>query len=124
MNWSTDACVPISALTENILAARADLDQASIPGRIVGHVGDGNFHVTYLILPDSAAERAEAERLAKAVVERAIASNGTASGEHGVGYGKLPYMRLEHGASTDLMQRIKTAFDPDNIMNPGKLIAA
>jgi D-lactate dehydrogenase (cytochrome) len=121
MNWSTDACVPISALTENILAARADLDNARIPGRIVGHVGDGNFHVTYLILPDSAEERAE--RLAKAVVERAIASAGTASGEHGVGYGKLPYMRLEHGASTALMQRIKTAFDPDNIMNPGKLIA-
>ena len=124
MNWSTDACVPISRLTENILAARADLDSATIPGRIIGHVGDGNFHVTYLILPDSREELAEAERLAKRVVERAIASEGTASGEHGVGYGKIPHMRSEHGASVELMRSIKQALDPDDIMNPGKIIPA
>jgi D-lactate dehydrogenase (cytochrome) len=122
MNWSTDACVPISRLTENILAARADLDTASIPGRIVGHVGDGNFHVTYLVLPDSQVELAEAERLAQRVVERAIESGGTASGEHGVGYGKIPYMRKEHGASVELMRAIKCALDPDDIMNPGKIL--
>jgi D-lactate dehydrogenase (cytochrome) len=122
MNWSTDACVPISKLTENILAARADLDVASIPGRIVGHVGDGNFHVTYLIMPDSQAELAEAERLASHVVERAIESGGTASGEHGVGYGKIPHMRKEHGASVELMRAIKRALDPDDIMNPGKIL--
>jgi D-lactate dehydrogenase (cytochrome) len=122
MNWSTDACVPISALADNILAARADLDSASIPGRIIGHVGDGNFHVTYLVIPDSAEELAEAERLAHRVVERAIASEGTASGEHGVGYGKIPHMRREHGASIEMMRMIKHALDPQNIMNPGKML--
>jgi D-lactate dehydrogenase (cytochrome) len=122
MNWSTDACVPISRLTGNILAARADLDSASIPGRIVGHVGDGNFHVTYLILPDSEVELAEAERLATRVVERAIECGGTASGEHGIGYGKIKHMRREHGASVELMRAIKQALDPDDIMNPGKIL--
>jgi D-lactate dehydrogenase (cytochrome) len=122
MNWSTDACVPISKLAENILAARADLDSAVIPGRIIGHVGDGNFHVTYLVMPDSAHELAEAGRLANRVVERAIACEGTASGEHGVGYGKIPHMRREHGAGVELMRAIKQALDPRNIMNPGKML--
>jgi D-lactate dehydrogenase (cytochrome) len=122
MNWSTDACVPISQLAENILAARIDLDSATIPGRIIGHVADGNFHVTYLVMPDSPRDLAEAERLANRVVERAIACEGTASGEHGVGYGKIPHMRREHGASIELMRAIKHALDPRNIMNPGKML--
>jgi FAD/FMN-containing dehydrogenase len=122
MNWSTDACVPISRLAENILAARADVDSAAIPGRIIGHLGDGNFHVTYLVMPDSAHELAEAERLANRVVDRANACEGTASGEHGVGYGKIPNTRREHGASIELMRAIKQALDPRNIMNPGKML--
>jgi D-lactate dehydrogenase (cytochrome) len=98
------------------------LDSAAIPGRIIGHVGDGNFHVTYLVMPDRPHELAEAERLANRVVERAIACEGTASGEHGVGYGKIPHMRREHGASIELMRAIKHALDPRNIMNPGKIL--
>ncbi len=120
--WVTDTCVPISRLTESILEARKDLDASFLNGKILGHVGDGNFHVAYLVMPDAPVELAEAKRLTDRVVERAIAMGGTASGEHGVGYGKLAYLESEHGNALKTMRAIKSALDPDNIMNPGKIV--
>ncbi|MBN9062632.1 MAG: FAD-binding oxidoreductase [Rhizobiales bacterium 65-9] len=117
----TDACVPISALAENILAARQDADASFLKFKINGHVGDGNFHVSYLVMPGAENEIAEAKRLAERVVLRALDSGGTASGEHGVGLGKLKYLRREHGGGIDVMQSLKAALDPHQIMNPGKL---
>ncbi|RJG40515.1 FAD-linked oxidase C-terminal domain-containing protein [Mesorhizobium sp. DCY119] len=120
-NFVTDACVPISALAENILAARTDADTSFLRTKINGHVGDGNFHVNYLVMPGAHDEIREAERLAARVVERALASGGTASGEHGVGLGKLKFLRSEHGPALESMVAIKQAFDPNGIMNPGKI---
>jgi D-lactate dehydrogenase (cytochrome) len=120
-NFVTDACVPISALADNILAARADADQSFLRTKINGHVGDGNFHVNYLVMPGATDEIREAERLAARVVERALESGGTASGEHGIGIGKLKFMRREHGPALESMVALKHAFDPNDIMNPGKL---
>jgi D-lactate dehydrogenase (cytochrome) len=120
--FPTDACVPISALADNILAARTDMDASFLQGKIIGHVGDGNFHASYAIRPDSAEDLEEAARLYDRVVERAIAGGGTASGEHGVGYSMLRYMGREHGASLGVMRAIKAALDPDDIMNPGKIL--
>lgn len=120
-NFVTDACVPISALADNILAARADADQSFLRTKINGHVGDGNFHVNYLVMPGADDEIREAERLAARVVERALASGGTASGEHGIGIGKLKFLRSEHGPALESMVALKQAFDPNGIMNPGKI---
>ncbi len=119
--FTTDVCVPISRLTEAVLAARADLDASVIPGKIIGHVGDGNFHVGYLIMPGDPAELAEAERLADRLYTRTLAMEGTFSGEHGVGISKLKYLRAEHGPAVDLMRAVKAALDPQGILNPGKL---
>lgn len=117
----TDACVPISALADNILAAREEADKSFLRTKINGHVGDGNFHVNYLVMPGDEREIREAERLAAGVVERALRSGGTASGEHGVGLGKLKFLRKEHGPALESMVALKRAFDPNGIMNPGKL---
>ncbi|MFV0513790.1 MAG: FAD-binding oxidoreductase [Jhaorihella sp.] len=117
----TDACVPISALAENIIAAREEADRSFLRTKINGHVGDGNFHVNYLVMPGDETEVAEAERLAAGVVRRALASNGTASGEHGVGLGKIKFLEEEHGPALKLMRRLKMAIDPHDIMNPGKI---
>lgn len=117
----TDACVPISALADNIIAAREEADKSFLRTKINGHVGDGNFHVNYLVMPGEEHEIEEAERLAAGVVERALQSGGTASGEHGVGLGKLKFLRKEHGPALESMVTLKQAFDPNGIMNPGKL---
>jgi len=119
--YTTDVCVPISRLADAVVAARADIDASFIQGKIIGHVGDGNFHVGYLIKPEIPEELAEAERLADRLYMRAIEMDGTFSGEHGVGISKLPYLRKEHGEAVDLMKEIKAALDPAGIMNPGKL---
>jgi D-lactate dehydrogenase (cytochrome) len=120
---TTDVCVPISRLADCIIATQADLQTSSIVSSIIGHVGDGNFHVQMLIDPASDAERDEAERLNRRIVERAIAMDGTCTGEHGVGLHKMGFLPLEHGDDAlDLMARIKRAFDPLNIMNPGKVL--
>ncbi len=119
--YTTDVCVPVSRLPEAILAARADLDASFITGKIIGHVGDGNFHVGYLIKPEIPAELAEAERLAERLYQRTMDMEGTFSGEHGVGISKLKYLRREHGEAVELMKALKSAFDPKGIMNPGKL---
>ena len=116
---TTDVCVPISRLAECILATRADLDGLGFPATIVGHVGDGNFHVLCALGPE---EIEEADAFAHRLVERAHAMGGTCTGEHGVGYGKKKYLAAEHGDALDTMRNIKRALDPENRMNPGKIV--
>lgn len=120
---TTDVCVPISRLADCVRETAADLDQASFLYTIVGHVGDGNFHVLMLLDPDNPAEWEESEALNRRLVMRAIEMDGTSTGEHGVGLHKKPFMLAEHGPDAlDLMQVLKQAFDPHNILNPGKII--
>ena len=119
--YGGDICVPISRLAESIVAASEDIAASFLTGQVIGHVGDGNFHTAYLIDPEKPEDYAEAERLADRMLERALAVGGTASGEHGIGIGKLKFMRKEHGDAVDVMKRIKQALDPLGIMNPGKM---
>ena len=120
--WFTDVCVPISRLAENILEARKDIDASGLTAPIVGHVGDGNFHTTILIDEDNTGEMDRAREFNDRMVKRAIASGGTCSGEHGVGIGKKEFMELEYGTGVAVMKTIKRALDPDNILNPGKIV--
>jgi len=122
--YTTDACVPISRLAECIAETQADCAGSPIPAPIVGHVGDGNFHVSFLIDPADKAEVAEAQRLADRLTDRTLAMGGTMSGEHGVGLGKRKFMAREHGnAAWGLMGDIKKTLDPIGILNPGKMLA-
>ncbi|CUH76118.1 FAD-binding oxidoreductase [Tropicibacter naphthalenivorans] len=118
----TDICVPISRLAQAVKETQYDIAASDIPGPILGHVGDGNFHTILLIDPDQPAEMLEAKRLSDAMAERAIRLGGTCTGEHGVGMGKTAFMRQEHGDAWDVMGSIKTALDPRDLMNPGKLV--
>ena len=118
----TDMCVPISQLAQAVEETQADIARGSIPGPILGHVGDGNFHAILLVDPDRPAEMEEAKRLSHRMAERALALGGTCTGEHGIGMGKLDYMEAEHGEGWDVMGQIKRALDPQNLMNPGKLV--
>ena len=118
----TDVCVPISRLADALLATQNDIASSGIPGPILGHVGDGNFHAILLIDPDSPSEMDTAEALASRMATRALDMGGTITGEHGVGMGKLDKMTAEHGDAWAVMGAIKAAFDPDGIMNPGKLV--
>ena len=120
--WATDVCVPISRLAECILETRKDIDAAGVLAPIVGHVGDGNFHLTFLIDPEDAEEMARAEGVNERMVMRALAMGGTCTGEHGVGTGKMRFLQAEHGEALSVMRQIKQALDPDNIMNPGKIL--
>ena len=120
---TTDVCVPISRLAECIDATTKDLAAASFPSTIVGHVGDGNFHVLMMLDPNSQAEWDESERLNHKLVTQAIEADGTCTGEHGIGLHKIQFMAQEHGEDAlDLMRSLKMAFDPNNILNPGKII--
>ena len=120
---TTDVCVPLSRLAESIDLATKELAKASFPSTIVGHVGDGNFHVLMLLDPNSQAEWDESERINHALVTQAIQADGTCTGEHGIGLHKMQFMADEHGEDAlDLMRALKTAFDPHNIMNPGKML--
>jgi D-lactate dehydrogenase (cytochrome) len=121
-SWPTDVCVPISRLAECVVETAEECREASFPICLVGHAGDGNFHLMYLLNPDDAAEVDEARRLNEQLVRRALAMGGTCTGEHGVGYGKMKYMEAEHGAALDVMRTIKQALDPGNRMNPGKVV--
>jgi D-lactate dehydrogenase (cytochrome) len=120
--WTTDICVPISHLAECILETQADLRATNIAAPLVGHAGDGNFHLIIMLNPDDPAEFAAVSGISERLVERALKFGGTCSGEHGVGFGKLKYLPSEHGAALDVMRSIKRALDPGNVMNPGKLI--
>ncbi|UYP69456.1 FAD-binding protein [Thalassobacter stenotrophicus] len=118
----TDVCVPISRLAQAVEETVADIADSSIPGPILGHAGDGNFHAILLVEPDNAGELQAAKALSGRMVERALNMGGTATGEHGVGMGKLDYMAREHGAAWDVMSTLKRGLDPDGLMNPGKLV--
>ena len=121
---ATDVCVPISRLAEAIGETKKDLADTTVPVAIVGHVGDGNFHLCFVLDPNKPEEFAQAERINDRMVTRALAMGGTCTGEHGVGYGKIGYLEAEHGADTlDVMRRIKQALDPKGLMNPGKILA-
>jgi D-lactate dehydrogenase (cytochrome) len=121
--WATDVCVPISRLAECILETKRDLADSFLLAPLVGHVGDGNFHLVFLFDPSVQREVAEVERLNERLVLRALAMDGTCTGEHGVGTGKMRFLTAEHGEAVSLMRTLKRAFDPENIMNPGKLVA-
>ncbi|WP_152048339.1 FAD-binding oxidoreductase [Aureimonas psammosilenae] len=121
--WATDACVPVSRMAECIEASLADAAGASFPHAAVGHVGDGNFHMSYLIRADDPAELAEAQALNARLIERTLAFGGTCTGEHGVGYGKSKYLVAEHGTeAVDVMRAIKAVLDPNGVLNPGKVL--
>ncbi|MGQ3356066.1 MAG: FAD-binding oxidoreductase [Phreatobacter sp.] len=120
--WGTDVCVPISALAEVIREVRKETSQQSFGTTLVGHVGDGNFHLGMQIDPDDPAEWAKANEINDRMVKHAIRLGGTCTGEHGVGIGKMKFMREEHGEALDVMHLIKNALDPKGIFNPGKVL--
>jgi D-lactate dehydrogenase (cytochrome) len=119
---ATDVCVPISRLAEAILEVRRDIDANRLLAPIVGHVGDGNFHLTFLLDPDDPDEGMRADAVNDRMVGRALAAGGTCTGEHGIGLGKLRFLEAEHGDAVALMACIKRALDPQNILNPGKMV--
>lgn len=119
--WVTDVCVPISRLAEAIACAREDIARANIIAPIVGHVGDGNFHLTIPYDRTDPEDVDKIEQLNDRLVERAIEMGGTSTGEHGIGLGKKKYMAREYGPALEVMKAIKRALDPKNILNPGKI---
>ncbi len=122
---TTDTCVPISRLADALLDSVAEADASGIPYFLVGHVGDGNFHMGYLIDPDDPRERERAEQLNHQLVRRALALGGTCTGEHGVGIHKMGFLAEEAGSGAiEMMRAIKQALDPENILNPGKIFTA
>jgi D-lactate dehydrogenase (cytochrome) len=120
---ATDVCVPISRLAECVTATQRDIAQSKLIAPILGHVGDGNFHLTLLVDLDDPDEVKRVRALTERLVERALAMDGTCTGEHGVGEGKMKYLEAEHGApALDAMRAVKRALDPHGIMNPGKIV--
>jgi D-lactate dehydrogenase (cytochrome) len=118
--FATDVCVPISRLAECVAATQKDLEESGIYGPIIGHVGDGNFHVVLFCDRKDPLEVQRVKGVYDRLIERAIAMEGTCTGEHGIGAGKVAYLELEHGPALGFMRDIKRALDPHNIMNPGK----
>ncbi len=119
---ATDVCVPISRLAECILETRKDIDETGLLAPIVGHVGDGNFHVVLLIDPENEGDLEICKAFNERLVMRALAMDGTCTGEHGIGYGKMDFLIAEHGEAISVMRTVKMALDPQNIMNPGKIV--
>ena len=120
--WATDVCVPISRLAECLLETKQDIQDSDLLAPIVGHAGDGNFHLCLVVDPDDKAEMDRAHALNERLVMRAIAMGGTCTGEHGIGTGKMKFLQAEHGEAVAVMRALKVALDPDDIMNPGKMI--
>ncbi|NTZ43200.1 FAD-binding protein [Altererythrobacter sp. SALINAS58] len=123
IGWATDVCVPISRLAECIAETHEDLEASTIPATILGHVGDGNFHVVFSIDPAIPDELEEVARINERLIARALAMDGTCTGEHGIGLGKQGSLVAELGEAVEQMRMIKRAFDPRNILNPGKIFA-
>jgi D-lactate dehydrogenase (cytochrome) len=119
---TTDVAVPVSELAAATEHARRALDESGLRGGIVGHVGDGNFHVAFLLDPEDAPSIAQAEALNGALVDDALARGGTCTGEHGIGFGKLRYLQRQHGDLVPLFRGVKSLFDPHGILNPGKVV--
>ncbi len=120
--WPTDVCVPISRLADCILETKQDVVDAGLLAPIVGHVGDGNFHLCFIIDPENPEEMARANKVNERMVARALAMGGTCTGEHGIGTGKIAFLEEEHGSALPTMRAIKRALDPENRMNPGKML--
>ncbi len=120
---ATDVCVPISRLADCILDTKAEIEKNQLIAPIAGHVGDGNFHLCMLFDPDDPIEMEKVRALNDDMVRRAINMGGTCTGEHGVGFGKVKYLEAEHGEALDVLKTIKISLDPDNIMNPGKIVS-
>ncbi|MCG8561892.1 MAG: FAD-binding oxidoreductase, partial [Hyphomicrobiales bacterium] len=118
----TDVCVPISRLAECVNETHEDIRELGLIAPIVGHVGDGNFHVIPMIDINERREIELVERFLERLVERALRMEGTCTGEHGVGHGKMKYLAAEHGAGLEVMTAIKKTLDPENILNPGKIV--
>lgn len=123
IGWATDVCVPMSRLAECISETKSDLENSNVPATILGHVGDGNFHVVFSIDPDAPQELEEVNAINARLVRRALAMDGTCTGEHGIGLGKKEWLVEELGDAVELMRAIKHALDPRGILNPGKIFA-
>ncbi len=121
--WPTDVCVPISRLAECILETKKDVAESGLLAPLVGHVGDGNFHLSFIIDPNDPAEMARAQAVNDRMIARALALGGTCTGEHGIGSGKIHCLEKEHASAVPVMRLIKRALDPDNRMNPGKVLS-
>ncbi len=121
--WATDVCVPISRLADCILETKKDIEASGLLAPVVGHVGDGNFHLCFIIDPDDPAEMAKSHEVNDKMVMRALSMGGTCTGEHGVGTGKMQFLQAEHGEAVSVMRQVKLALDPQNLMNPGKIIS-
>ncbi|MEZ5862465.1 MAG: FAD-linked oxidase C-terminal domain-containing protein, partial [Geminicoccaceae bacterium] len=120
--WATDVCVPISKLAACIAETEADLAESRLLAPLVGHVGDGNFHLLFLLDPDDPDEQARAKAVNARLIDRALALGGTCTGEHGIGFGKIASLEREHADGMAVMRAIKTALDPASILNPGKVL--
>lgn len=123
VGWATDVCVPMSRLAECITETKQDLQKSTIPATILGHVGDGNFHVVFSLDGECAAELEEVREINARLVKRALSMDGTCTGEHGIGLGKQHWLVEELGDAVDLMRSVKRALDPQNLLNPGKIFA-
>ena len=120
--WSTDVCVPISRLADCITETQDDIKANNLVAPIAGHVGDGNFHLAFVVDHEDREEEKRAEAVHERMVMRALAMGGTCTGEHGIGCGKIDFLVAEHGEAVSVMRTLKQALDPDNIMNPGKIL--
>jgi D-lactate dehydrogenase (cytochrome) len=120
--WATDVCVPISRLADCLLETRRDVEESGLVAPMVGHVGDGNFHLVFLVDSEDQEQMKRASQVNERMVVRAIDMGGTCTGEHGIGYGKIEFLKHEHGDGVSVMRAIKQSLDPQGIMNPGKIV--
>ena len=123
IGWATDVCVPMSRLAECIGETKADLENSNVPATILGHVGDGNFHVVFSINPNEPSELETVSAINSRLVRRALDMDGTCTGEHGIGLGKQEWLLEELGDAVDVMRSVKKALDPTGLLNPGKIFA-